>query len=42
MSSVGMEIRSVEVDGQILRVGIRSGGHSWIANAVRHGGLTID
>ena len=25
MSSVGMQIRSVEVDGQILRVGIRSG-----------------
>ena len=24
------------------RVGIRSGGHSWIANGIRHGGLTID
>lgn len=25
-----------------LHVGVRSGGHSWIANGVRHGGLTID
>jgi hypothetical protein len=25
-----------------LRIGVRSGGHSWIANGVRHGGLTID
>ncbi|MEU4236902.1 FAD-binding oxidoreductase [Actinoplanes sp. NPDC026619] len=25
-----------------LKVGIRSGGHSWIANGIRHGGLTLD
>jgi FAD/FMN-containing dehydrogenase len=25
-----------------LKVGVRSGGHSWIANGIRHGGLTLD
>jgi FAD/FMN-containing dehydrogenase len=33
----------VRLAGSIdLRVGIRSGGHSWIANGVRGRGLTID